>query len=64
MLIVLKMAQNQAWSKDIVSAANVGVMDWQVSSTHSVQLENAPEKNNLQPIKSPGSSTASTHTLG
>jgi hypothetical protein len=32
------MAQDQAWSKDVVTASARGVMDWQVSSTHSVPL--------------------------
>lgn len=38
MLIIFRMAQDQAWSKDIVTASARGVMDWQVSSTHSVPL--------------------------
>jgi len=33
MLIILRMAQDRAWSKDIITAADNGVLDWQVSST-------------------------------
>ncbi|KIM43676.1 hypothetical protein M413DRAFT_18086 [Hebeloma cylindrosporum] len=43
MLIVLRMAQDRAWSTDIINAADNGVLDWQVSSinslSHSNQLE-------------------------
>ncbi|KAF8879381.1 hypothetical protein BD779DRAFT_1154576 [Infundibulicybe gibba] len=36
MLIVLRMAQNRAWSKDIITATVGGILDWQVASTHSI----------------------------
>jgi hypothetical protein len=42
MLIILRMAQDQAWSKDLVAATDRGVLDWQVSSTHSVPLHDIP----------------------
>jgi hypothetical protein len=58
MLIVLKMAENQAWSRDIVSAVKLGVMDWEVSSSHS---DRDPPPN-LKQLRSPGSSAASTNT--
>jgi len=65
MLIVLRMAQNRAWSKDIVTAASTGIMDWQVSSTHSIPLHDAPPPPSTKlKVKSTGSSSASTHTLG
>ncbi|KAF6764742.1 hypothetical protein DFP72DRAFT_799055 [Ephemerocybe angulata] len=34
-MIVVRMAQNTAWSKDIVMASAHGVLDWQVSSVQS-----------------------------
>ncbi|RDB23623.1 hypothetical protein Hypma_009503 [Hypsizygus marmoreus] len=42
MLIVLRIAQDRAWSKDLVTATDRGVLDWQVSSTHSVPLRDNP----------------------
>ncbi|KAF9467150.1 hypothetical protein BDZ94DRAFT_1156726 [Collybia nuda] len=42
MLIILRMAENRAWSKDLVAATDRGVLDWQVSSTHSVPLHDIP----------------------
>ncbi|KAF5380111.1 hypothetical protein D9615_006242 [Tricholomella constricta] len=42
MLIVLRMAQDRAWSKDLAMAATSGVLDWQVSSTHSIPLHDVP----------------------
>jgi len=39
MLIVLRMAQDRAWSKDLIDAADVGVLDWEVSSVNSVPLD-------------------------
>ncbi|KAG6819845.1 hypothetical protein H0H93_008048 [Arthromyces matolae] len=42
MLIVLRMAQDRAWSKELASATVGGVMDWQVSSTHSIPLHDVP----------------------
>lgn len=41
MLIILRMAQNRAWSRDTVTASNEGVLDWQVSSSHSIPLHDA-----------------------
>jgi hypothetical protein len=61
MLIVLKMAQNKAWCRDIVSAAHEGVLDWQVTSTRSVRLEDGSELNNMKlSDSSSGSANAST----
>jgi len=40
MLIILRMAQDRAWSKDIINAADTGVLDWEVSSMNSVALNN------------------------
>lgn len=42
MLIILRIAQDRAWSKDLVTATTRGVLDWQVSSTHSVPLHDDP----------------------
>lgn len=42
MLIILRMAQNRAWNKDIVTASARGVLDWQVSSSHSIPLHDVP----------------------
>ncbi|KXN82297.1 hypothetical protein AN958_02729 [Leucoagaricus sp. SymC.cos] len=67
MIIVLKMAQNQAWSRDIVSAASHGVMDWEVSSSHTISVEvphTGNVENGLEQMKSPDSSVTSSHTLG
>ncbi|KAG2020817.1 hypothetical protein CC2G_006119 [Coprinopsis cinerea AmutBmut pab1-1] len=38
MLIILRMAQNRAWCRDIVTASATGVLEWQVSSHHSIPL--------------------------
>jgi len=40
MLIILRMAQDRAWSKEIINAADTGVLDWEVSSMNSVALNN------------------------
>lgn len=40
MLIILRMAQDRAWSKEIITAADTGVLDWEVSSMNSVALNN------------------------
>lgn len=37
-LVVLRMMQDRAWSKDLVVASNRGVLEWKVSSTHSLPL--------------------------
>ncbi|KAF8882394.1 hypothetical protein BD779DRAFT_927297 [Infundibulicybe gibba] len=51
MLIVLRMAQNRAWSSDLVTATTGGNLDWQVASTHSIPLYEipaaSPEKRHL-----------------
>jgi len=68
MLIMLRMAQNRAWTRDIVIAANTGVMDWEVSSERSMtgpELEADPvEENGLKHLKSPDSLSDSANTLG
>lgn len=38
MLLISRMAQDHAWSRDVVTASARGVMDWQGSSTHSGPL--------------------------
>lgn len=68
MLIVLRMAQNRAWTRDIVIAANMGVMNWEVSSTRSVsypELEaDTLGENCLKHVGSPNSSlSGTTNTL-
>lgn len=35
MLIIMRMAQDRAWSKDIIVAAMDGELDWQISSTNT-----------------------------
>lgn len=37
-MIILRMAQNNAWSRDLIVASSNGVLDWQVSSAHSIPL--------------------------
>lgn len=67
MIIVLRMAQNQAWCRDTVSAANMGVMDWEVSSAHTMPVDVPPSdigKDGMKQLKSPVSSGTSMHTLG
>jgi hypothetical protein len=41
-LIIIRMAQDRAWSRDIITAAIDGELDWQISSTNtgSVVLHN------------------------
>ncbi|KAF8154606.1 hypothetical protein B0H34DRAFT_660832 [Crassisporium funariophilum] len=52
MLIILRMAQDRAWSKDIISAASNGILDWQVSSTSSIPLgDHLPPGNQKLPKK-------------
>lgn len=41
-LIVLRLAQDRAWSKDLVDATHHGILDWQISSTHSIPLYDVP----------------------
>jgi len=38
MLIILRMAQDRAWSKDIIMAADTGMLDWEVSSVNSLPV--------------------------
>jgi hypothetical protein len=38
MLIILRMAQDRAWSTDLIAAADTGVLDWEVSSINSGSL--------------------------
>jgi hypothetical protein len=47
MLIVLRMAQDRAWSTDIINAADNGVLDWQVSSMHSLSHNIQAEQSDL-----------------
>jgi len=42
MLIVLRMSQDRAWSKELTAAITGGVVDWQVSSTYSMPLHDIP----------------------
>ncbi|KAF5384325.1 hypothetical protein D9615_003311 [Tricholomella constricta] len=46
MLIILRIAQDRAWSTDLVTATDRGVLEWQVSSTHSVPLHDIPSSCN------------------
>jgi len=38
MLIILRMAQDRAWSREIITAADTGVLDWEVSSMNSLSI--------------------------
>jgi len=56
MLIIMRMAQDRAWSKDIIVAAIDGELDWQISSTNtgSIVLHNLNDcesSNQLSPHK-------------
>lgn len=51
-MIMLRMAQDRAWSKDLVTASHTGVLDWQVSSTHSIPLHDAPSSSGASLEKS------------
>ncbi|KAG6867900.1 hypothetical protein C0993_009746 [Termitomyces sp. T159_Od127] len=51
MLIALRMAQDRAWSKELASATAGGVLDWQVSSTHSIPLYDVPASSTSVPRK-------------
>ncbi|KAJ2922463.1 hypothetical protein H1R20_g14636, partial [Candolleomyces eurysporus] len=42
-LIIIRMAQNNAWSRDLIVASSNGVLDWQVSSAHN-RIKNLPSK--------------------
>ncbi|KAF8816433.1 hypothetical protein BYT27DRAFT_7127882 [Phlegmacium glaucopus] len=42
-LIIMRMARNRAWSKDIITAAIDGELEWQISSRSSMPLRNVPE---------------------
>ena len=37
-LIIMRMAQDRAWSKDIIAAALDGELDWQISSTNTASI--------------------------
>jgi len=37
-LIIIRMAQNRAWSQDIIAAAIDGELDWQISSTNTASV--------------------------
>ncbi|KAF9561231.1 hypothetical protein CPC08DRAFT_817805 [Agrocybe pediades] len=41
MLIILRMAQDRAWSRDLITAADTGVLDWEVSSMNSMSLNHS-----------------------
>jgi len=70
MLIILRMAQDRAWSKDIINAADTGVLDWEVSSMNSVALNNGmtaghgnlPKMFQVQEKSSFNSSSSSSHS--
>lgn len=47
MFIILRMAQDRAWSKDLVMATSRGVLEWQVSSTRSVPLHDASRQDSM-----------------
>jgi len=48
MLIILRMAQDRAWSKDLIMAADTGVLDWEVSSVNSSSLNMAKPSQGLE----------------
>jgi len=50
-LIIMRMAQNRAWSQDIIAAAIDGELDWQISSTNtgSVVLHNINSEPSIGP---------------
>jgi len=50
MLIIMRMARDRAWSKDIIAAAMDGELDWQISSTNSMALHNVFEPPSPQQI--------------
>ncbi|KAG5725175.1 hypothetical protein E4T56_gene10196 [Termitomyces sp. T112] len=49
MLIILRLAQDRAWSRDLVESIHHGVLDWQVSSTQSIPLHGAPSISDFTP---------------
>lgn len=48
MLIILRMAQDRAWSKDLIVAADTGVLDWEVSSVNSSSVNMAKPSQGLE----------------
>jgi len=48
MLIILRMAQDRAWSKELIIAADTGVMDWEVSSVNSSSVNMAKSSQGLE----------------
>ncbi|KAF8062265.1 hypothetical protein FPV67DRAFT_1672741 [Lyophyllum atratum] len=46
-LVILRMAQDRAWSKDLVVATDRGVLEWEISSTHSVPLHDIPSSSTM-----------------
>ncbi|KAF8901158.1 hypothetical protein CPB84DRAFT_1679894 [Gymnopilus junonius] len=48
MLIILRMAQNRAWSRELIVAADTGVLDWEVSSTNSSAVDVAKPSQGLE----------------
>ncbi|KAG6907045.1 hypothetical protein DXG01_010816 [Tephrocybe rancida] len=42
MLIVLRVAQDRAWSRDLVKSIHRGTLDWQVATTQSIPLHDVP----------------------
>lgn len=59
MLIILKMAQNKAWCRDIVSAAEAGVLEWEVTSAHTLELEDASKLQGMKFSDPPRSASTS-----
>lgn len=51
MLIILRMAQGRAWTREIMTAADDGIMDWQVSSTSSGPIDMQEEAQQRLPKK-------------
>jgi len=51
MLIILRMAQGRAWTREIITAADDGVMDWQVSSSSSGPIDMQEEAQQRLPKK-------------
>ncbi|KAF8993315.1 hypothetical protein BDQ17DRAFT_1546125 [Cyathus striatus] len=42
-MVILRMAQDHAWTKEVTVATMTGVLDWQVSSMHSIPLHDVAD---------------------
>ncbi|KAG6808671.1 hypothetical protein H0H92_003282 [Tricholoma furcatifolium] len=48
MLLILRIAQSRAWSRDLVQSVHRGVLEWQVSSTQSIPLHDVPSTSDFR----------------